>query len=144
MNDLNEVSLCGNLTRDCELKYTSGGMAVGTFALANNRSVKRNGEFVNEVSFYDITVFGKTAENLKQYLTKGKRVIVGGKLKQDRWEKEGQKFSKIGIVADFIQLVGGAEKAEVQTNGERLVKDFANAVDAETVTEEEFSEDIPF
>lgn len=142
-NDLNVVSLCGNLTRDCELKYTSGGMAVGSFAIANNRSVKRNGEYVDEVSFYDVTVFGKTAENLKKYLTKGKKVVIGGSLRQDRWEKEGQKFSKVGIVADFIQLVGG-EKNSVQTNGETLVKNFANAVDAEVVTEEGFSEDIPF
>jgi single-strand DNA-binding protein len=58
-----------------------------------------------------VTIWGKTAENLKPYLTKGRRVIISGYLKQDRWEKDGQKYSRIGIVADTVQLCGGREDA---------------------------------
>ncbi len=107
MNDLNTVLLVGRLTKDMELSYTGGGLAIGTFSLAVNRSVKHGNEWQSLASFFYCKCFGKTAENLQQYMAKGKQVAVIGELVQERWEKEGQKFSKISIMADNIQLLGG-------------------------------------
>ena len=107
-NDLNCVFIVGRLTRDMELKYTSGGMAIGKFSLAVNRKKKRGEQWVDEASFFDVTCFGKTAENLKQYMTKGKQVGVDGSLHQDRWQDDsGQARSRVVINADNIQLLGG-------------------------------------
>ena len=106
-NDMNTVTIIGRLTRDMELKYTSGGMAIGKFSLAVNRKKKSGEQWVDEASFFDVTCFGKTAENLAQYMTKGKQVCVDGSLHQDRWEKDGQNMSRVVINADNIQLLGG-------------------------------------
>jgi len=106
-NDLNCVFIVGRLTRDMELKYTSGGMAIGRFSLAVNRKKKSGEQWVDEASFFDVTCFGKTAENLKQYMTKGKQVGVDGSLHQNRWGKDGQNMSRVVINADNIQLLGG-------------------------------------
>ena len=106
-NDLNCVFIVGRLTRDMEVKYTSGGMAIGKFSLAVNRKKKSGEQWVDEASFFDVTCFGKTAENLSQYMTKGKQVGVDGSLHQDRWEKDGQNMSRVVINADNIQLLGG-------------------------------------
>jgi single-strand DNA-binding protein len=106
-NDLNCVFIVGRLTRDMELKYTSGGMAIGKFSLAVNRKKKSGEQWVDEASFFDVTCFGKTAENLAQYMTKGKQVGVDGSLHQARWEKDGQNMSRVVINADNIQLLGG-------------------------------------
>lgn len=106
-SDLNSVILVGRLTRDAELKYLPSGSAVAELSLAINRSKKEGDQWVNEANFFDVSLFGKSAENLKQYLLKGKQVAVQGSLKQDRWEKDGQKFSKIRIIANDIQLLGG-------------------------------------
>ena len=105
-NDLNQVVLIGNCVRDVEISYTQGGMCIGKLSLASNRSVKRNNQWESEVSYFDVTIFGKTAENLQPYLLKGQKVAVSGILKQDRWEKDGHKFSKIGIIANIVQLIG--------------------------------------
>lgn len=106
-NDLNCVFIVGRLTRDMALTYTSGGMAIGKFSLAVNRKKKSGEQWVDEASFFDVTCFGKTAENLSQYMTKGKQVGVDGSLHQDRWEKDGQNHSRVVINADNIQLLGG-------------------------------------
>lgn len=108
MTDINNVVLVGRLTKDVgELRYTSGGMAIGNISIAVNRSVKQNEQWVDEASFFECSIFGKTAENLKQYLTKGQQVAIEGSLKQDRWQKDGQKFSKVTIAVSSIQLLGG-------------------------------------
>lgn len=111
MSDINSVVLCGRVTRDAEVKYTSGGMAVSEISIAVNRYAgKDKGE---EVSFFEVNLWGKTAEALVQYLTKGRQIVVQGELRQERWEKDGQKQSKVRINANNIQLVGGKdEKAE--------------------------------
>jgi single-strand DNA-binding protein len=111
MSDINSVVLCGRVTRDAEVKYTSGGMAVSEISVAVNRYAgKDKGE---EVSFFEVNLWGKTAEALVQYLTKGRQIVVQGELRQERWEKDGQKQSKVRINANNIQLVGGKdEKAE--------------------------------
>lgn len=107
MADLNHVTLIGRLTRDAELKYTSNGFAISNFSLAVNRRRKNGEQWVDEVSFFDINLYGKSAESLKQYLVKGKQIAVDGELRQDRWEQDGQARSKIIISANNVQLLGG-------------------------------------
>lgn len=107
MADVNHVILIGRLTRDAELKYTSGGMAVCKFAIAVNRRRKNGDQWVDEASFFDIVLWGRSGESLNQYLVKGKQVAVEGELRQDRWEQDGQSRSKIEIMANNVQLLGG-------------------------------------
>lgn len=106
-NDINHVTIVGRLTRDAEISYLPSGVAVAKISIAVNRSRKNGDQWVEEVSYFDSAIFGKAAENLKPYLSKGKQVGLEGHLKQDRWEKDGQKFSKISIIADNVQLLGG-------------------------------------
>ena len=117
MNDINSVILVGRLVRDLgsdpngkDYQYTQGGMCIGRISIAVNKSKKQaDGSYTSEGDFYDVTLFGKLAENLKQYLTKGKQIVVQGHLNQDKWvdQQSGQNRSKISIIADNIQLVGG-------------------------------------
>lgn len=119
MTDLNNVNIIGRMTRDIDdssFRYTPNGTACLKLSLAVNRSAKKDGQWTDEVSYIDVTVWGKQAESIKQYLGKGKQVAVSGYLKQDRWEKEGHKQSKVGIVADSVQLLGGKEPAYPQNN----------------------------
>lgn|SRR5512133_1111895 len=109
--DMNCVNLIGRLTRDAELKYTSGGLAISRFSIAVNRRKKNGDTWEDEASFFDVTLFGKSAESVNQYLTKGKQVAIKGELHQDRWEQEGQARSKVGIIAESVQLLGGGENA---------------------------------
>ena len=106
-NDINHVTIVGRLTRDAEL-VNVGQTVKADLSIAVNRSRKQaDGSWTEETSFFDFTLWGKTAEGLKPYLTKGKQIAVEGHLKQDRWEKDGQKFSKVSIVAENVQLLGG-------------------------------------
>lgn len=106
MADINHVVLVGRLTRDAQLKYTNSGVAISTFAVAINRRIKQGDRWTDEAHFFDITLFGKQAEGINQYLKKGNQVAIEGELRQDRWEQDGQKRSKIVIVANNIQLLG--------------------------------------
>ena len=111
----NRVILVGNLTRGVGLKYTPNGMAIAKFGLATNRSYKDNttGELKQEVMFIDITVFGRSAEVANQYLKKGKKVLVEGRLVLDQWvDSSGQKRSKHSIVADKIQFMDPKESSD--------------------------------
>ncbi|GAB6073999.1 single-stranded DNA-binding protein [Nautilia lithotrophica] len=104
----NKVILVGNLTRDVELKYTPTGTAIAKFGLATNRTFKDNvtGENKQEVMFIDITVFGRSAEIANQYLRKGRRVLIEGRLVLDQWvDQSGQKRSKHSIVAEKVQFM---------------------------------------
>lgn len=115
MTDLNKVFLIGRVTRDIDEKsfgYVGNGNARLNFSIAVNRSVKKEEQYVDETSFFDVTVWGKFAENMKKFLTKGKQVCVSGSLKQDRWEKDGQKFSKVSVIAESIQLIGSGKKSD--------------------------------
>lgn len=107
MTDFNHVGIIGRLTRDAEL-VNVGQTVKADLSIAVNRSRKQaDGSWTDEVSFFDFTLWGKTAEGLKPFLTKGKQIAIEGHLKQDRWEKDGQKFSKVSIVAENVQLLGG-------------------------------------
>lgn len=107
MNDLNNVNLIGRITRDAELRYSTGGMGICKFSVAVNRSVKKNDNWQDEASFFDCTVFGKTAENINHYLTKGQQVCISGELVQNRWEHEGKQMSRVEINVNHVQLIGG-------------------------------------
>ena len=112
MADINRVIEIGRLTRDAEVTYTPGGMAIAKFCIAVNRRVKNGDGWADEANYFDVQLFGKSAEALKPYLTKGKMVGIDGYLKQDRWEKDGQKFSKITINANDIQLLTPKDKTQ--------------------------------
>ncbi len=104
----NKVILIGNLTRDVELRYTPNGTAIAKFGLATNRTYKDNltGENKQEVMFIDITVFGRSAEVANQYLSKGRRVLIEGRLVLDQWvDNTGQKRSKHSVVAERVQFM---------------------------------------
>lgn len=105
----NKVMLMGNLTRDPELRYTSGGQAVCNFSLAINRYFNdKQGERKEETTFMRVTVWGKQGENCAQYLTKGRSAFVEGRLQSRSWETEdGQKRSAVDVVADSVQFIGG-------------------------------------
>jgi len=106
---LNKVFLMGNLTRDPELRYVPSGTAVANFSLAINRPYKDNtGEKKEEVSFVRVVVWGKMAEICGEYLTKGRPVLVEGRLKSRTWEaQDGQKRSALDVVALNVQFLGG-------------------------------------
>ena len=110
----NNVDLIGNLTRDPELRFTPGGMAVASFGLAWNRR-KQDGD--DEVSFFDITCFRDLAENVAESISKGSRVVVYGSLQQRSWEnQEGEKRSKVEILADEVAPSLKWATAEIRKN----------------------------
>jgi single-strand DNA-binding protein len=107
MASYNRVVLVGNLTRDPELRYIPSGTAVSDIGLAVNDRIKRGDQWVDETTFVDITLWGRTAEIANEYLSKGSSVLIEGRLKLDRWEKDGQKHSKLKVVGDKLQMLGG-------------------------------------
>ena len=119
MTDTNRVIVIGRLTQDAKVDFIASGTAKSEISIAVNRSVKKGGNWVDEVSFFYVTIWGKTAQNLEQYLKKGTQICVEGFLRQDRWEKDGQKQSRISITAENIQLLGGGNKGgnNQQDNG---------------------------
>jgi len=104
---MNRYQLIGRLTRDAELKYTNSGLAVCNFSVADNYKKKVGDNYEDAVSYFDITIFGKKAESLNQYLLKGSQVAIFGELQQDRYEKDGQKRSKVKLVFRDLQFLGG-------------------------------------
>ena len=103
----NKIILAGNLTRDVEIKYTSGGTAIATVGIASNRKFKsQTGEQKEEVLFVDVTFFGRQAEIVNQYLRKGSRILVDGRLKLDQWTaQDGSKRSKHSITAESMTML---------------------------------------
>src|SRR4051812_32628279 len=109
MANFNKVILVGNLTRDPELRYTPKGMAIAKVGLAINRSWNsETGEKKEEVTFVDVDIFGRTAENVAQYMKKGRPILIEGRLRLDQWDDKqtGQKRSKLGVVAETVQFLG--------------------------------------
>lgn len=111
MVTFNRVILAGNLVRDPETRFLPSGVAVTSFSIAVNRRYKSNDEVKEEVSYFDVSVFGKTGENCAEYLSKGRPVLVEGRLRQRRWEADGVKRSKIEVVAENVQFLGGPRGA---------------------------------
>lgn len=114
MASVNRVILVGNLTRDPELRHTPSGTAVTELGLAINRTWydKQASEKREETTFVDVTVWGKSAENCAQYLSKGASALIEGRLQLDQWEdrETGQKRSKLKVVAENVQFLGGRQQ----------------------------------
>ena len=114
MSSYNKVILMGNLTRDPELRYTQSNIAICKFGLAVNRRFKdsQSGEWREEPTFVDITIFGKRGEAFAKFHSKGKPAFVEGELRFDTWEDQsGQKRSKLYVVAEGWEFVGGGREA---------------------------------
>jgi single-strand DNA-binding protein len=105
--NFNKVLLLGNLTRDPELRYTPSNMAVTTLGVAVNRRYKgQDGEMKEEVTFVDCDAWGRTAEVISQYLTKGRPIFIEGRLRLDQWQdKDGGNRSKLKVVVENFQFV---------------------------------------
>ena len=108
MASFNRVILLGNLTRDPEIRYTPSGTAVTDLGLAvNDRRKNSDGQWVEETTYVDVTLWGRTAEVAGEYLSKGAPILVEGRLKLDSWESgDGQKRSKLRVVCEKMQMVG--------------------------------------
>jgi single-strand DNA-binding protein len=153
-NDMNVVVLVGRLTRDMELKFLNNGTPIGSFSIAVGRVRTENERKVDEVSYFDCSLFGKFAEVMNQYMLKGKQISLTGSLRQDRWEKDGQNYSKVKINVDNIQLLSDARPQEnVPRRGETesFHRDRTQYQGARTTAPhtsvlgpESFDDDIPF
>ena len=108
----NKIILVGNLTRDIEMKFSQTGMAIAKTAIATSKKFKSNtGEQKEEVCFVDITFFGRSAEVANQFLRKGSKILVEGRLTFDQWtDQNGQKRSKHGVNVDVMQMLGNKEE----------------------------------
>ena len=122
MASFNRTILMGNLTRDVELTYTPSGTAVADIGLAiNERRKEKSGDYVDDVTFVDVTLWGRTAEVANEYLSKGSAVHIEGRLKLDSWETDGQKRSKLRVVCERMQMLGtkgdsgGSQQSSQQT-----------------------------
>ncbi len=119
-NDLNVVALVGRLTRDSELRYSNGGMAICRFSIAVNRR-KRAGDnkWEDEANFFDCSMFGKSAESVNQYLEKGRQVSIQGELRQSRWEQDGQSRSRVEIAVSSLQLLSSPGSTDGRNDNRR-------------------------
>ncbi len=103
--DINNVIVNGRLTRDPEVRAIGVDNSVCKIGLAVNEKVKRGGEWIDEVSFFDIVIWGKQGEAVARYTTKGSRISVSGRLQQNKWEQDGRKMSRVEIVAHDVQFL---------------------------------------
>ena len=150
--DMNTVNIIGRLTRDAELQYTTSGFAICVFSLANNYRRKKGEAWEDEVNFVDVKLLGKQAEAVAQYLTKGKQIAVTACLRQERWDQEGSKRSKIVLIGDKIEFLGSkddssggsAEKKPIQGRQVTPGQDPNEYNDTQYERNPEFKDDIPF
>ncbi len=142
--NINSVVLVGNLTKDPELRHTPSGTAVTTLRVAVNDRVKKGEEWTDAAYYFDVTVWGRTAENCAQYLAKGRPVGVQGKLTWREWDaQDGSKRQSVEVVADNIQFLGsrdggagGGDQQFVPQGAAQSTDDFPAAAAAD--------DDIPF
>lgn len=156
MSDLNRVMLVGRLTRDPEVRYTSGGMPIVNMGLASNYRQKdsASGEWVEKPNFFDVVGFGDRFEKLASNLEKGRRIGIDGTLRWSSWETDGQKRSKVEIIADNIQFLdargdgggssyGGGQQAQHGSGqGGNVAPDVSDFVPVGAATADD--DDIPF
>ncbi|MDQ3093614.1 MAG: single-stranded DNA-binding protein [bacterium] len=152
----NQVILMGNLTRDPELRSTPNGQSVCSFSLALNRSYKgSDGEWQEATDFIDIVAWGPLGERVSQYLSKGRPCLVNGRLQSRSWEQEGQKRSKVEVVAQDVTFLGGPQGSsgdggssnsggsQTDTNSKPTAK--KKEVEIEDIGDEPINlDDIPF
>ena len=137
MADLNRISVIGRTTREIGEKdygYTTNGKARLNLSVAVNDGYGEN----KSVSYFDVIYWGKPAEAIKTYITKGKQLAIDGRLKQDRWEKDGNKYSRVYIIADNIQLLGGGADGGQQRAPAQSAGGFTEGESSD------FPEDLPF
>ena len=149
MASFNKVILVGNLTRDPELRYTPKGMAIAKIGLAVNRNWRTEaGEQKEEVTFVDVDAFGKQAETLGQYMRKGSPILIEGRLRLDQWDDKqtGQKRSKLGVVVEGFQFLGGGQRTEgAPAPGSRPARAATPpAADGEPDVPPQEGDDVPF
>lgn len=152
MASFNKVILVGNLTRDPELRYTPKGTAIAKIGLAVNRVwTSESGEKKEEVTFVDVDVFGRTAENVGQYMRKGRPILIEGRLRLDQWDDKqtGQKRSRLGVVAESVQFLGSpAGTGDSSTPSQRPARTSAPAAEPPSEPIEgdapPESDDVPF
>jgi single-strand DNA-binding protein len=143
MADINHVVLVGRLTRDAELKFTNAGLAISKFSLALNRRAKKGDTWQEETDFFDAVWMGKGAEAVSQYLLKGKQVGIQGELRQNRWEQEGQKRSRVEIFVTSLQLLGGG-RGQVASAEPPTGETPQAAPGGPGTSADDFNDDIPF
>ena len=154
---INRVVISGNLTRDAELRSTASGMSVLGFGVAVNdrRRNSQSGEWEDYANFIDCTMFGSRAEKLAQYLTRGVKVAIEGKLRWSQWERDGQKRSKIEVIVDDLEFMssrnGGGNNGGYQQNsdyqqnsGYQQSSYAATSAPAVNTNSSVYDEDIPF
>lgn len=122
----NSVTIMGNLTRDPELRTTPNGQSVCNISLALNRSYKVKDEWQEATDYIDVIVWGKQGENVSGYLSKGSSVLIQGRLQNRTWEQDGQKRSKVEVVANDVIFTGG--KAEAPQSGYEKAKAVAQSL----------------
>ena len=107
MSSFNRVVLMGNVTRNFEVQRTSAGTAIAEVGLAiNDRRRNQAGDWIEETTFVEVTLYGRTAEIVAEYLVKGSPVLIEGRLKLDTWERDGQRRNKLKIIGESVQLIG--------------------------------------
>lgn len=132
MPNFNKVILIGHLTRDPDLRYLASGTAVCEMGLAVNHKYTSNGEKKEEVCFVDIVIWGKQGENCKEYLEKGRAILVEGRLHFSSWKSQsGENRSKLKVVADKVVFMpgGNREQRPVKKEEEKQPYDYSNTVD---------------
>ena len=117
MPNYNKVMLMGHLVRDPELKYIPSGAAVCEFSVAVNNKFKSGDEWKDKTAFLDVIAWSKTAENIVKFFFKGSPIFIEGRLEQDRWEADGKKRSKIKVVLEKFEFVGGGKGDSNQSSG---------------------------
>jgi len=137
---MNRIIITGNLTQAVELRSTASGLSVAEFGIAVNEKVKKGNDWVKETSFFDVVAFGSTAEVIGEYTEKGSPLLFEGRLKQETWEKDGQKRSKVKIIADKVEFIGkkGDNKPALPTMQSQKPKLTTVPV------EDDGSDDVPF
>lgn len=143
MNDLNTVCLMGRLTQSVECRYLKSGTPIMEMTVAVNRNVKKGEQWEQEGSFFTVKTFSKYAESLakKNLLLKGARVILKGSMVQERWEKDGQKKSRVVVMADEFNLVDFKKDEQTPYVVDQSQTPFTKGQDTGFYTQ---SEDIPF
>ena len=137
---INRVMISGNLTRDAELRSTQSGTSMLGMGIAVNdrRKNQKTGEWEDYPNFVDCTLFGKRAEALEQYLSKGAKVAIEGRLRYSSWEKDGQKRSKLGVIVEEIELMSRRDGEQHQAYAHQGYRPAPQAQEAC------YDEDIPF
>lgn len=147
MASFNKVILMGNFTRDPELRQTQSGLSVCKFSIATNRSYTgQDGAVKDETCFVEIDCFGRTAENIAKYFSKGKPILVEGRLKQDTWDDKetGKKRSKLAVVMERFEFIGGGKSEGGSGEGDSYEKPTVARKGSAGVSDDLEDEDVPF